>query len=44
MVALRWMLLLAAVHSQPGGVILAVVAAAVTAEYARRRWNPRGVV
>ena len=40
MAAVRWALLLAAVHRQPGGVILAVVAAGVAAEYARRRWSP----
>lgn len=36
----RWCLLLAALHRQPGGVIIAVVLAAVGAEALRKRFAP----
>jgi hypothetical protein len=41
---LRWMLLLAAVHTWSGLGILAAVAAAAIAELARDRWIPRRFV
>jgi hypothetical protein len=41
-VAVRWVLLLAAVHRQPGGVILAVVVLAIAAERLRAwLWRSR---
>lgn len=41
---LRWMLLLAAVHTWSGAGILATVVAAAIAERARDHWIPRRFV
>lgn len=44
MVALRWMLLLAAVHDWSGAGICAAIATAALAELARKRLYPGSVI